>query len=183
MDTQESLITPALSWRRLLRDGSAMNGALGALILSSLAINPEMWAQDYPPDIKQAFGPKSKTAQIQTALLTVPFFGILLGGVILSNRKLREDNGGRLTFRHSFWHTYALFASFWLFDLAILDWLFLVTLQPSFVVLPGTEGMAGYKDYGFHLTAALPALPLMAIPALIVACFMRSPKQGQSTRE
>lgn len=25
-----------------------------------------------------------------------------------------------------------------------------VTLQPCFVVLPGTEGLQGYRDYGFH---------------------------------
>jgi len=34
--------------------------------------------------------------------------------------------------------------------LLILDWLIFVTIQPSFIVIPGTEGMAGYKDYWFH---------------------------------
>lgn len=169
-----SLRTSKLSWRRVLRDGGAMSGILGALIVGSLAANPEIWLQDYPPDIKEAFGPKSRKAQIQSALLAIPFFGILLGGVIWSNRKLQEENGGVLAFKDAFWHTYALFALFWLFDLTILDWLFFVTLKPSFVVLPGTEGMAGYNDYGFHLRVSWPALPLMAIPALIVAFFMQS---------
>ncbi|MDX1689094.1 MAG: hypothetical protein R3248_14015 [Candidatus Promineifilaceae bacterium] len=160
-------------------DGGAMSGALGSLIVASMAVNPEMWLQDYPPAIKEAFGRKSRKAQIQSALLAIPFFGILLGSVIWSNRKLRQENGGALSFRTAFWHTYTLFAFFWLFDLTILDWLFFVTLKPSFAVLPGTEGMAGYEDYGFHLKAALPALLLMAIPALIVAFFMRSkPSSG-----
>lgn len=175
-------LAPMVSWRRVLLDGGAMSGALGALIVSSMAINAEMWLQDYPPEIKEAFGPKSRKAQIQSALLAVPFFGILLGGVIWSNRRLQrelrrdsqKENGGALTFRAAFWHTYALFALFWLFDLTIVDWLFFVTLKPSFAVLPGTEGMAGYDDYGYHLRVSWPALPLMAIPALIVAFFMRS---------
>ncbi|MCA9959804.1 MAG: hypothetical protein KC443_12255 [Anaerolineales bacterium] len=173
MSTQTSH-SPIISWRRALLDGTVMNSTLSVLIYSSLAINAEMWLQDYPPDIKAAFGPKSKKAQIQSMILTIPFFGILLGGVIWSNRKLREENGGALTFKAAFWHTYALFAYFWLFDLTILDWLIGVTLKPSFMVLPGTEGMAGYDDYAFHLTASLPAIPLMAIPALIVAFFVRS---------
>ena len=166
-------LRPTLSWRRILLDGGVMNGALSALIAGSMAANAEMWLQDYPPKIKEAFGPKSRKAQIQSALLAVPFFGILVGGVVWSNRKLREENGGALSFRAAFWHTYALFALFWLFDLTVLDWLFFVTLKPSFAVLPGTEGMAAYDDYGFHLKAALPALPLMAIPALIVAFLMQ----------
>ncbi|MCG8347311.1 MAG: hypothetical protein MI924_05960 [Chloroflexales bacterium] len=151
-----------------------MSGALGALISSSLAINAEIWVQDYPPDIRKAFGPKSRKAQIQTAVLAVPFFGILLGGMILSNRKLRRDNEGILTFKQAFYHSYALLLFFWLFDLTIIDWLFFVTFKPQFAVLPGTEGMAGYSDYGFHLTTSLPALPYLAIPALIVAFFMQS---------
>lgn len=166
--------TPLISPRRVLLDGSVMSGALGTLIVGSMAANAEIWVQDYPPAIKEAFGPKSRKAHIQSALLAIPFFGFLLGGVIWSNRRLREENGGALTFKEAFWHTYALLAFFWLFDLTILDWLFFVTFKPSFAVLPGTEGMAGYEDYGFHLKAALPALPLMTIPALVVAYFMQS---------
>ncbi|MEZ4646290.1 MAG: hypothetical protein R3E31_26800 [Chloroflexota bacterium] len=89
MSTQTSH-SPIISWRRALLDGTVMNSTLSVLIYSSLAINAEMWLQDYPPDIKAAFGPKSKKAQIQSMILTIPFFGILLGGVIWSNRKLRE---------------------------------------------------------------------------------------------
>ena len=34
--------------------------------------------------------------------------------------------------------------------LTIIIWLFLVAIQPSFIVIPGTEGLSGYKDYWFH---------------------------------
>jgi hypothetical protein len=37
-----------------------------------------------------------------------------------------------------------------LLSMLILDWLIFVTVQPAFVVIPGTEGLAGYRDYWFH---------------------------------
>lgn len=168
----------ALSWRRILLDGSILNSTVGSLVFSSYLINIEMWVQDYPPDIKEAFGPQSKKAQTQSAVVAVLLIGILLIGIILSNRKLRQDNGGILTFKEAFYHGYALLLFFWFFDLTIIDWLFFVTFTPQFMVLSGTEGMAGYSDYGFHLTTSLPALLFMAIPALIVAFFMSSRPNG-----
>lgn len=178
---QESFWPPPITWPRVLKDGSGMNIALGALIVSSIKANAEMWAHDYPPDIKKAFGPKSEKAKRQTRLMTIPFFSILLGGVIYSTWRLRQEGHGRLSFPAAFWHVYSLFALFWLFDLTILDWLFFVTLKPGFAILPGTEGMAGYDDYLFHLRAALPALPLMALPALLIALVMK--RSGQRKLE
>ena len=166
--------TSPLSWKRILLDGSAMNGALGAFIYSSMAINPEIWLQAAPPDIQEAVGPKSRKAQIQTIVLAVPFWVILFGGVVWSNRKLRRDNGRNLTFREAFYHSYALLLFYWLFDLTIIDWLIFVTFTPQFAVLPGTEDMAGHSDYSFHLTNSLPALFYMAIPALLIALLMSS---------
>jgi hypothetical protein len=37
-----------------------------------------------------------------------------------------------------------------LVDWLILDWLIVCTITPKFMVLPGTEGMAGYKNYATH---------------------------------
>lgn len=164
---------PVWHRKRLFVDSSAMNAALGGLIIASLRLNAEMWLHDYPPDIRATFGEKSAVAERQSRLLAVPFFGILIGAVIWSNGRLRQENDGRLPLHTAFWHTYSLFAAFWLFDLTILDWLFFVRLKPDFVVLPGTEGLAGYDDYAFHLRVALPALPLMALPALLIALLMQ----------
>jgi len=37
------------------------------------------------------------------------------------------------------------------------------------VILPGTEGMAGYKDYGFHFKAFLRGTALCFIASLVIA--------------
>src|SRR5260370_545802 len=40
-------------------------------------------------------------------------------------------------------------------DWLILDWLIFCTFTPRFAVLPGTEGMAGYKNYAMHFRGFL----------------------------
>ena len=59
--------------------------------------------------------------------------------------------------------------TFNLVDLLIIDWLIFVTLQPSVIILPGTEGMAGYKDYRFHFIGFLKGILFSAAFALVVA--------------
>ncbi|MBK8900441.1 MAG: nitroreductase [Anaerolineaceae bacterium] len=167
-----------ISKSRLLKDGTLINAGITAVIFSSLYVNPEIWVHDAPPDIQEKFGPKSRKAKWQTILFGVPFMLILFGGVVHSTRQLKQQMGGHLPFKMAFWHAYGLLLYFWLFDLVIIDWLWLVTFKPSFALIPGTEGMAGYDNYSFHLKAALPALPGMAIPALIIAFFIASGKSS-----
>jgi hypothetical protein len=63
-----------------------------------------------------------------------------------------------------------------MFDLLVLDLLMFYTWTPKFLVLPGTEGMAGYKDFRPHLKAQLTAgnLGLAAFAAVLalVATFL-----------
>jgi len=56
-----------------------------------------------------------------------------------------------------------------IFDLIILDWLFFCTVQPRSMVLPGTEGMAGYRDYRFHFIGFLKGLGFSAVGGLLIA--------------
>lgn len=162
----------------ILKDGSLLSLTLATLAGISAYINPEIWVHDYPPDIQEKFGPKSDKARRQTKLVAIPFFFLLIALTVRSNLKLKRENGGVLPFKMAFLNTYGQFLYFWLFDLVIMDWLVFVTLKPSIIVLPGTEGAAGYDDYAFHLKTALPALPATILPSLIIAAltYGRSPK-------
>lgn len=153
----------------LLKDGSLLSLIFGAFTSITLLINPEIWLNDYPPDIKEKFGPQSEKAKRLGMLAAVPFFFLLIGPIIRSNLALKKENGGVLPFKMAFLNTYGQFVYVWLFDLVIMDWLFFVTLQPKRIVLPGTEGAAGYKNYAFHLKVSLPALPLAILPSLLIA--------------
>jgi hypothetical protein len=165
----QSLPNNQSSLRRLLKDIFLYDTAMAALILIPSYINAEMWLNDYPPDIRARFGPMSDKAKRQAMILSIPFFFVLVGGIIWSNLRLRKANGGRLGRKTALLNALALIFSGWLFDLTVLDWLLFVTVTPSFVVLPGTEGMAGYDDYGFHLREHMRALPFLAVVALIIA--------------
>jgi hypothetical protein len=43
-----------------------------------------------------------------------------------------------------------------------------VTIQPRLIVLPGTEGMAGYKDYAFHFYGFLKGVIGSAAVSVVV---------------
>lgn len=163
-----------LSLKQLFTDAVLYNAALGSLIVGTLYINAEIWLNDYPPDIKEKYGPMSQRGKRHAALMAIPFFGIMLGGLIWSNRRQKRQNGGFLSFSAAFTNAYTLILSGWLFDLTILDWLMFVRHTPDFVVLPGTEGMAGYNDAAFHLKEHIKALPMLAGLALIIAMLTAS---------
>ncbi|MCB9422871.1 MAG: nitroreductase [Ardenticatenaceae bacterium] len=165
----QSQTSNQLSFKQLLKDIFWYDAAMAGLILGSSYYNAEMWLNDYPPDIKEKFGPMSDKAKKQGLIVAIPFFFIMVGGIIWSNLRLRKANGGHLGRKAAFLNAFALIFSGWFYDLTILDWLIFVKVTPSFVVLPGTEGMAGYDDYGFHLREHMRALPFLALGALIIA--------------
>ena len=139
-----------LSLKRVLIDGTILNVLLSIILYASLRVNPAIWANDYPPDLQAAVG-DVHVPVVQQILVAVLFFGVVIGVVLYSNAKLRQQNGGKLSFLAALANSALILFFFAVWDLLILDWLFFVTIQPSFIVIPGTEGLAGYKDYWFHL--------------------------------
>lgn len=137
------------SVRRTLIDGTLMNLLITLVVYGSIYFNPYFWISDYPADIQAAAGQADIPLEQQLvvgALLSC----IVVGIPLFSNAKLRRQNNGVLTFPAAFIHSASLLFFFALWDLLIHDWLIFVTIQPAFVVIPGTEGLAGYKDYWFH---------------------------------
>jgi hypothetical protein len=150
--------------------GAALSLVLTGLMTVSGSIALDMFVGDYPPDIKQKYGPMSARAArlrpyvaglvflttlvipiiglftLKTKLLTIPFFPALVFSAI----------------------TVLVFNTY---DLLILDWLLFCTIQPRIMVLPGTEGMAGYRDYRFHFIGFLKGLGFSTVAGLLIAGF------------
>jgi hypothetical protein len=59
-----------------------------------------------------------------------------------------------------------------LVDWLLLDWLIVCTITPKFMVLPGTEGMAGYKNYGMHFRGFLIGTVLAAVIGLLLTVIL-----------
>ena len=130
-----------------------------------------------PPalDIVHTHGPFSlgwyglHVAKKQRIPLAIAFFGVILITLSLGvSQILREDSGGQV-FWALFLYSFVTLFTFNLYDLLVLDWLIFVTIQPAFVVLPGTEGASGYKDYFFHFRGFLIGIGFCFIAGLIVA--------------
>jgi hypothetical protein len=156
----------------LLQHGVIYGTILSVLMVLSFAgaayLNPEIWLPDYPPDIRERFGPMSERAKRQRRLVGIPVFLLLAGVLILSSFRLAQI-GSEPVFFSIFLGTFVVLLVFNAVDLLILDWLIFVTLRPKIVVLPGTEGAEGYGDYGFHFRAFLRGLAGSFVGSLVVA--------------
>lgn len=149
-------------------------GAILILVMSStfltlLFINPEMWLDDYPPDIRAKFGPMSAKAKRLKWVAGILVLGFFLGIVVAAARQWVQAHLAQFTFGELFWSSFLIFNLFNLFDLLILDWLIFVTIQPRIAILPGTEGAAGYKNYAFHFFASLKGMAGSVVVSGIVA--------------
>jgi hypothetical protein len=117
---------------------------IGVAFVGIAFLNPEIWLPDYPPDIRERFGPMSERAKRQKRLVGIPVFLLLLAVIVFSVARFVQIGGG--------WAFFAVFVGIFVMllvfnavDLLILDWLIFVTLRPRVIVLPGTEGAEGYR--------------------------------------
>jgi hypothetical protein len=154
--------------RHALAYGGVLSGVSCLLLLGILWINPEIMLHDYPPDIQAKYGPMSERSKRQRIPVAVIFGAVVLGIVATSFVEVRANSGGHIPFLTAFVHLFVMFSLFNLADLLILDWP-LVAIRPSFVVLPGTDGLAGYKDYGFHFRGFLIGTVLILMISALIA--------------
>ena len=135
--------------KRVLVDGTIMNVLISIIVYGSIYVNPLFWVSDYPPDIQDVVG--SVDVPIgQKIIMGVLLLCIVVGVPLYSNARLRRQNDGKLSYPLAFANSALIAFYFAVWDLLILDWLIFVTIQPDFIVIPGTEGLAGYRDYWFH---------------------------------
>jgi hypothetical protein len=152
--------------------GGVLSAVMAALVLGLLRINPEILLKDYPPDIQEKYGPMSERSKRQRIPVAIVLGAVVLGIVIASFAAVREQRGGNISFLTAFVHLFVMFSVFNVVDLLLLDWL-VVAIGPRWVVLPGTEGSAGYKDYWFHFRGFLIGIVLIlaasGLMALVIA--------------
>ena len=140
------------------------------IVLSvSLAICAEMWLNDYPPDVREKYGEMSDKAKKLRIPLAIAFFGAIIVPLSIGVAQILRISSDGSIFGELFLYCFTTLLFFNLYDLLILDWLIFVTIQPAFIILPGTEGLSGYKDYYFHFKGFLKGIGFCAIGGLIVA--------------
>lgn len=143
--------------------------AISSIILVVGVKRPRWFLEkkNVPPDILAAVPPRTETERRQSLWAAIPLAFLLLGLVFYSTYVFGQASGA--DFGTLFLHALILILVVSTFDLVVIDWLLLNTITPRQFVYPGTEGFAGYKDYGFHGRAHLRALPGQAVFAVLVA--------------
>jgi hypothetical protein len=162
-----------MDWGLVLKEsiliGLVTSAVLTVLVIVSLLINKEMWLQDYPPDVKAKWGPMSERSKRMRNVLILPFFGALIAGAAATVLRLGVALGGTPPFLAIFVGIVIVFVTFNLVDALIIDWLILMVLWPGLGVLPGTEGMAGYRDMRLWTANLLKGFLFAPLAGLLVA--------------
>jgi hypothetical protein len=156
-----------LGFTTILTDGAVLSLFASLWLVLSLRVNPRIFLQDYPPKIQEKVPPKTKAERRLSWVFGLPFVLLLLLGSFFSTLSLRTQ--GNAQFWALWLNATGVLFVFNVVDWLILDWLMFCTLTPRFVVIPGSEGMAEYKDYGFHFRGFLIGTVYSGVAGLIVA--------------
>jgi len=152
-----------------LSHGLALSVLFTAAVFAGAAMSRDFLLNDYPPAIRRRYG-RPKSARGRRVAL---FFGVfvwavcglplMIGAMIGLDGALREG----LDFLSAAVCAALVLATLTVWDLVVLDWIIFAGLRPRLLVLPGTEGMAEYRDLRFHLGAALKGSPLIIVVGLL----------------
>lgn len=138
------------------------------MVVPAVLKNPLSMVHDYPTDIyykavqlglvKETQNRRSKKFLLKRVIAIV-VMGLLFGLVV---HHFNEAD----SFLKGAGYTYLLWTAANWYDCIVIDWIWFC--HSKRVVIPGTEGMKGYKDYWFHARGSLKGM-LLGIPAALVA--------------
>jgi hypothetical protein len=153
---------------RTIIHGAVLSLITSAFITITLYFVPRIWLQDYPQDIQDKVPPKTAQEKKLSLLLGIPFLILLFVVPFVSTLMLKRQSPDGLSFFHALINAFGIVFIFNLVDWLLLDWLIFCTITPQFVVIPGTEGAEGYKDYGFHFRGFLIGTVFSAIAGGVI---------------
>jgi hypothetical protein len=146
--------------------GIPLSICLSALIMMMLARNPRPLLHNYPKDVQGAVPAKTAAERRESACWAAMFLLLSVGfpfAAALTAKAIHRD------FLEVFLTAFGVAFLFNLADLLVLDWLIFCTITPKFAVLPGTSGMAGYKNYAMHFRGFAAGSVLSILLGLLIA--------------
>jgi hypothetical protein len=131
--------------------GIALSLLLTVVSSGGQAFSRDFAVQDYPPAIRARYGPKSTRGHRTMLIVSLLLCAVIIGALSTLMVTLRAALGDGFGFVTAWISSITALFVFNLYDLIVLDWLVFVLWRPRLIVLPGTEGMSEYGDFGFHL--------------------------------
>jgi len=153
---------------KILIDGGILTFLICIYLTAVIKYNPRFALKDLPKDIQDAVPSLSKKEKRIAILLSVPFFGLLIAIPFISTQQVEALHEG-ISFLSLFLHASGILFIVHVLELLIMDLLVYCTLTPKFIIIPGTEGLPGYKNYWHQIRAHLRGLPLIFILGLAIA--------------
>jgi hypothetical protein len=138
---------------------------LFALMVIMLKRNPRLLLHAYPEDVRAAVEPKSLAEKRKSAYWTAMF--LILAVAFPFSAALASKAANR-QFLEIFFTAFGVLQLFNFMDWLLFDWLIVCTLTPAFLVIPGTDGMAGYKNYRMHVASFLVGSMLAIVLGLLI---------------
>ncbi len=123
--------------------------------------------QDYPKEVIKNVEEKTAKEKREALLFGLPFVTILFIYPLLFGIYGKFIIGFK--FLENWLSILSVIFSFNLIDLLIIDWLVFCAITPKFIIIPGTQGNPGYKDYHFHFDAFLRGCGYTVIGSIIYA--------------
>jgi len=154
---------------KTILDGAILSAMASLFLVAVLRFNPRLFLQDYPEDIQNQVLPKTDKEKRQSLVVGIPFLILVVAVPFISTLALKRQGGEEVSFLQLFLNAFGVAFIFNLVDLLLLDWLMFCSITPKFVVIPGTQGMAGYKDYFFHFRASIIGTMLSIVAGLVIA--------------
>ena len=152
--------------------GVVLGSILFTTILVVVRINPEIMLRDYPPDVQAEHGPMSDRSKRQRLVVAILVLAVMFGVIVASLAPILNDVEAADLFPTMFVHFFVMFSVINVLDWLVFDWLIVVRIRPSFLILPGTKGMAGYRDYAFHFRGFLIGILITLAASLLLAALI-----------
>ena len=130
---------------------------------------PWEMVHEYPEDIREKTTLQEPTelqkkqTKLYGGMASIALFLILALFPVIYYRSTPE------AFLQVLLYTWIIAFTWNVMDLFIMDWLLVCTITPDWLVLPGTKGCKGYKDYRFHFIGFLQGCIYISLTALIMA--------------
>ena len=161
-----------INFQKILIDGAIYSLIASIFLLVTMRINPRLFLQDYPKDVQNKVPPKSTSEKQLSTILGIGFLLILIIGPFLSTLTLKNANLEPLPFWVLLINSFGVAFFFNVVDWLMLDWLLFCTIQPKFMIIPGSEGMPGYKNYWMHFRGFLIGSLISLIGGLIITALV-----------
>jgi hypothetical protein len=130
---------------------------------------PWQMMHDYPEDIQKAATLAEPTEKQNKSVKIFGLVGslIIFAAIILFG--LFYFANSEVTFLKVFIFIFIIAMTWNVIDLLVMDWLIICIITPRWVVIEGTEGCKGYKDYMYHFKSFWIGCVYTTVMALVIS--------------